>query len=975
MCLLCQNRLQISSDRSMIKNCIIKIFLKIRKSMYGKDKSRSCISHGEQGGYMLKQYKNYGAKVQAYAENWKKKDRGAQKRVYFLIYTLLFLSMVGFVFWPFFRAGKSFIWIGEASDGWTQHYTALVYYGQWLRDVAEQIFVEHSFSIPTFSFSIGYGSDLFTTLHYYVIGDPLDLLSVFVPSDLTQYLYGGLILLRLYLAGAAFSAFCFYHKEAKPVGVLTGAFVYVFCGFALYAAVRHPYFTNPMIYFPLLLLGAEKFLQEKRPWLFLVMVFVSAVSNFYFFYMIVLLTVLYVLFRLFMLYEKKQMWQAVVTVLQMLGYAIVGVMLSAVILLPVLYLFFGDLRSGSGYVYKIVYPLVYYKKFLPSFISFDTPGSWNFMTYSPVALVSTVLLFLQKKKQKELKIGFLLLTLFLLLPVAGCVFNGFSYVTNRWVWGYSMLVAYIVVTVWDDLLNLTSRQAACLLAVGAVCVGVFMVIKEAATASFAFSLVMMLFMVLVPVVWKANGSPIRRLGMEALLLMLVLCSIWGNASFAYSDRGKNYVTQFKNSSEVLESMEDKDSSAVKALGNEDAFYRYSGTTLYSNSTLYNGMSSTQYFWSLSNGVIGEYFLTMSTVENSAYSYKELDGRTALHALAATRYYITKNVESHERFVPYGYQEIEQDNSEYRIFENQYALPLGYTYDSYLLREDLEGLDGVERQEALLQGILLEEAPVGAYDRGEINPTAQLVEHTIVCDGKGIVMDGNTFTVTQAGASVTLEFQGLEACETYLEITGLSYEGDAAKVPLEICGQTAKGARVVKKLNYYSEYYSWYAGRHDFLANLCYCKSPRTTITITFSKAGTYTFENLAVICQPMENYEAEVTALQEDVLENVDLHNDNRSYSTSRVTGQIDLEEEKLLCLSIPYSAGWRAYVDGKEQTLLQANGMYMALELEAGSHTIELVYETPGLKAGLVISCLGVVAAGALWLLHRGKKKKQITL
>ena len=41
--------------------------------------------------------------------------------------------------------------------------------------------------------NIGYGSDILTTLHYYVIGDPLTLLSVFVPADKTEVLYEVLI--------------------------------------------------------------------------------------------------------------------------------------------------------------------------------------------------------------------------------------------------------------------------------------------------------------------------------------------------------------------------------------------------------------------------------------------------------------------------------------------------------------------------------------------------------------------------------------------------------------------------------------------------------------------------------------------------------------------------------------------------------------------------------------------------------------
>ena len=90
------------------------------------------------------------------------------------------------------------------------------------------------------------------------MGDPLNLLSVAVPTRYMAYFYSFLVVLRLYLAGLAFSGYCFYMGRKKNLAVLTGALCYVFCGYALFGAIRHPFFLNPMIYFPLILTGVEK---------------------------------------------------------------------------------------------------------------------------------------------------------------------------------------------------------------------------------------------------------------------------------------------------------------------------------------------------------------------------------------------------------------------------------------------------------------------------------------------------------------------------------------------------------------------------------------------------------------------------------------------------------------------------------------------------------------------------------------------
>ena len=177
------------------------------------------------------------------------KSRRNKRLVYYGIYTALFSIVAAIVFSWFYTNGKSFIW---TSDGLPQHFTALVYYGEYLREIFSGL-LAGNLSIPLWDFSIGFGSDIMATLGNCVMGDPLFVLSAFFKPEHTEWLYNALIVLRLYLAGIAFSAYCVCRGKRRAY-TLIGAFIYVFCGFALFAAVRHPYFTNPMIYFPLIFL-------------------------------------------------------------------------------------------------------------------------------------------------------------------------------------------------------------------------------------------------------------------------------------------------------------------------------------------------------------------------------------------------------------------------------------------------------------------------------------------------------------------------------------------------------------------------------------------------------------------------------------------------------------------------------------------------------------------------------------------------
>ena len=84
------------------------------------------------------------------------------------------------------------------------------------------------------------------------------------------------------------------------------------------------------------------------------------------------------------------------------------------------------------------------KKYLGCLIG-ENMIQWGVAGYSAVAMAGVFVIFSKKKKYTGLKLGFVLLNLFLLIPFAGHVLNGFSYVSNRWIWAYGMLIAYILV--------------------------------------------------------------------------------------------------------------------------------------------------------------------------------------------------------------------------------------------------------------------------------------------------------------------------------------------------------------------------------------------------------------------------------------------------------------------------------------------------------------------------------------------------
>ena len=145
----------------------------------------------------------------------------------------------------------------------------------------------------------------------------------------------------------------------------------------------------------------------------------------------------------------------------------------------------------------------------------------------------------------------------------------------------------------------------------------------------------------------------------------------------------------------------------------------------------------------------------------------------------------------------------------------------------------------------------------------------------------------------------------------------------------------------------SPYFEYYEGEEDYLINLGYQENGCGELTLRFPTAGVYSFEEMGVFAQPLDQYAGQIDKLKECDISNV-------LVGENQISMEVALDKSKLLCLAFPYDDGWTAYVDGREATLMRANSMYMGLALEEGTHSIKLVYQTKGLAEGAIISLVG---------------------
>lgn len=74
--------------------------------------------------------------------------------------------------------------------------------------------------------------------------------------------------------------------------------------------------------------------------------------------------------------------------------------------------------------------------------------------------------------------------------------------------------------------------------------------------------------------------------------------------------------------------------------------------------------------------------------------------------------------------------------------------------------------------------------------------------------------------------------------------------------------------------------------------------------------------------------------------------------------GKIDVKENSLFFLSIPYQKGFSIYVDGKKVDYFALLDTFIGIELSSGNHEIAIDYETPYVRLGLLFSILGILGS-----------------
>ncbi len=887
------------------------------------------------------------------------KQETKQKIKTYSIYTILFAILSFIIYFVFIQQGKSFIW---KDDGFNQHFPILYNFNEIIRNSIQN-------GISTFSWNLGLGIDIIGQYSYYILGDPFAYLSLLFPMSKLELAYGVLIFIRMYFIGIAFLVYCDYNKKT-PFNSILGAIIYTFCGFAVYAGARHPFFLNALIMLPLVMLGIDKIYKENKSIVFMFTIALIALMNYYFLYIITILAFIYAIVKYFCEYKEKGKKFLFNKFIKALISYIIGIMIAGVILLPTIYAYENSNRLGNAQ--RTAYTFKYYKTLFTGLTS-NNSLHWTRICVSSIALIMIPISLLNKKEKENKTIitCIIIETIMLLFSIFGSLMNGFSFQSNRWTFGYAFLLSYMVVLNFKEDLKYSKSQIIYMLCtiilytlILLCCDGVG---RKVSLISISFALIMIFVIIL-------NNKFIQKQNkFKYVIFILVVLNIIYYGRNLYSQSGKDYIDEFIASNTVIEkynNMNDKIKNYDKAINNikenDNGFYRISNNE-YSNinNALIHKYNAINGYLSIGNRYVGTFSKDINnrTYNSDTNPLRELDSRTKITTLLANKYFIVGKGKN--SYVPYGYEKVYELEEKTKVYENKNYLNLGVFYDNYMLKKDYGNLSSLEKEQGLLDTAVINNRIENIeYNKSAVedikNKTTYEIEYKI--KDKDKILSKKEITTNKQNQSITLNINKAENCELYVQLKGFKYE-DSKKYSIKFkYGNVNK----IKKIRD-AEEDPYYKSTDNILINLGYKKEHKGKIKITFSEIGKYKYDNIKVIAVPMDIYDESIQKLKQ-------VQFDLTKCENGLIMGNIKNQKNGILQITTPYTNGWKAYVDGVETEILNVNIGFIGIPLKSGEHEITLKYETPYLKQGIVLSIVGLILSIGFIIVEKKFYSRQVT-
>lgn len=775
----------------------------------------------------------------------------------------------------------------------------------------------------------------------YYLASPFNFIVWLFPR---AHILDGLLVMMCTKVGAIGLCMSIYLSRSKKCTKLSTVLFSICYSLCAYTVVQtmNPMWLDGVMILPIICLGIERFVDQRRFRLLMFAWVYGFVTCFYIGYMLAIFSVIY--FMLYMVITKhsearESFFKIAVSIL---GLGVVAVMISAFMIIPVYEsLSYGKFAfSTPDYSLKENFPFIeLLDKILPN--SYDTVrmSGLPFLYCGTITILLVPSFFFCHKIRRSERIGYaavlLLLVLCMYVRPVDMMWHG-GQMPNWLPYRYSFMICFLLTVIaartFDKIKEINTR----IIGVTAAVWFAIMVYQENMdnfvedlnngrdtldNFSTIIPAMIILFTVTAVVLQLRRSFNMdfrrNRTRVFSFIIMGVICSeaVYNTAAQIYTQhRDIVYSTRPSYLDVILPLREKVDEIKEK----DDGFYRI----------------EKQFFRTVNDPLaVNMYGLSHSSSTLNAKPIELLKRLGFTARSHYTRYSGATMITSSLFGVKY---ELSTDNNttddvrngrEISVTENEYALPICYLGEKEALELHLSEFDPFKAQTELLNTLIGKDYEY--YTRIQ-DPS---LETTNINQGN-TSDEHRSFKKINTGnpASLTYTFTMTKTGDLYMYLPS-TYE---RTVDVSVNGMS-KG--------------KYFEGDNNYMRNFGeFEEGQEITVKLSLTKDNLYFRE--------AEFYIGNEEAMKQGLSELLETNKDTvcELDSATKVVSRVSCDRDMTFFTTIPVEKGWKIYVDGVRTESVETVDSLIALPLSAGNHTIEMRFTTAGYPAAIIISAAGII-------------------
>ena len=756
-----------------------------------------------------------------------------------------------------------------------------------------------------YSFKGLLGYNFYATSIYYMF-NPTNLLCIFSTSENILEYYTFIILLRIGLSGFTMCKYLKYKfKNQSNLRYIIFSISYALMAYNVCYFFNYMYFDT-VVLFPIVVLGLDKLIYERKNRLYIISLTLSIISNFYIGYMVCIFSLLYFIYNIVIYKLDKNIIKDFIISSLLSGF------MCMIIIIPEA----SELLKGKALLYtsskteyfkfNMNFLNIFYK-FLPGSTSnYDLKYGMVNIYVSLFVIILVIKYFFNKKISKKERITTLIFILFFLLSIsfnlldfAWQLFQKPIWYPNRYIFTFSFFLITIAMKEITNITYKTNIKENLIIIISFILLTLYSIIslKIHNDNLKIISYILGIILILQYTFFLNNKNA------KYLLVMLFFIEVTTNAIFTLKIMGKTTtMTQYKTNEEINE----KAVKHIKEIENKDNnFYRMelSTSTVHNSPSLlnYNGIN---HFNSVKNAKTLNFLNKFNYQVTDDTSVEFNNYNPYLTSLLGIKYI---NGSKDEMY----YENVYNENP--YMYLNKDALSLGYMIYNKKFKESNSSYQNTEN---LINSML--NTDIKRY---------KVIDNFNGEDTEIKEIDNKKYVISKTSIKIEMEDKASNSM-FLIPSRNISF---VANYSIFINDEEIKDA-VIKQSPIFINKGDTYK---------IIIKSNLSKTELNSLKWYQIDYDKYIETINELKKNEFNITKYNKD----------------NHIEGNIDVNNDKnVLLLTIPYDKGWNIYVDDNKVNYDICFDSFICLDLDKGKHNIKMNYVPSGFIVGLIISSLAFI-------------------